>query len=161
MKKVKQIRFDFLSHWVWAILVFFLIMSGVGMLGSRFGWVFMYDFSLADITHRTLAVLWIIWMTLVIAYEIRKLATKRDGKSTWLPINKKGFGWFNLLLSLVLILTGVILWFMPKLPYFYGSLSFVLHEFFAYVILYTLVWHIYDKRHIFAHKLVRGKRKKK
>jgi cytochrome b subunit of formate dehydrogenase len=85
---------------------------------------------------------------LVITYEIVRTVKGRTEKAPWLPIGKKGFAAFTFLSTLILILSGFLLWFAPNIPYLFGTIGFAFHEIAALLAIGSVVWHIYDKRRI-------------
>lgn len=160
MKKTKKTPpFDQLLHWISAILVFLLLLSGMTIVGARFSWILGNHYALADITHRVVGVFWVLWVLVAVLYEIRQTLNAPRSKRTWLPIGRKGFARFNLSVFLLLILSGFLLWFMPAVPFIYAVFGFVVHEFFAFLILFVIVWHIIRKRHIFRLPLVKKRSK--
>ncbi|MFD2922813.1 cytochrome b/b6 domain-containing protein [Halobacillus naozhouensis] len=159
-KKKKAPSFDLLLHWISAILVFLLLLSGMSIVGAKFSWILGNHFALADITHRVVGVFWVLWVFIAVLYEIRQVLNDPASKRTWLPIGKKGFARFNLLFSLLMILSGFLLWFMPSVPFTYAVFGFVVHEFFAFLILFVIVCHIIRKRNIFRLPLVNKKGRK-
>ncbi len=143
-----NIRLEFISHWIWTIIYMLLAISGFAMMGARFGWMFGYKFELADFVHRIMGVLFLFLVLLVVVYMIRRLVQERTVKTTWSPIGKKGFAAFTFLTTLLIILSGVLLWFHPNIPYLYGTFGFIIHEVAALLSIGSVVWHIYKKRYI-------------
>ncbi|QDP41358.1 cytochrome b/b6 domain-containing protein [Radiobacillus deserti] len=159
MKKPKKPPFDLWIHWFSAILVFLLLLSGMSIIGAKYSWMFGNDFALADITHRVVGAFWVVWMLVTVCYEIHQIMTSKIPKRVWMPIGMKGFRGFNLAVSLLLIFSGFLLWFLPSVPFMYATFAFVIHEFFAFFLLFALVWHIIKKRNVFNISLTWKKRK--
>lgn len=157
-KQGREVSFDVVSHWIWATMVFLLLLSGLAIVGARYSWILGDHFAFADILHRVTGVFWVIWVSTTVVYEVSQLATKPASKRVWLPLGKSGFAAFNFIVTLLLILSGFLLWFMPAVPFGFAVISFVIHEFFAFVILFVIVWHIGRKRHIFQLPLLKRKR---
>ncbi|MFC4767137.1 cytochrome b/b6 domain-containing protein [Effusibacillus consociatus] len=147
-EKVLKVRFDFISHWIWTILYLLLALSGFAMMGAKFGWMFGYNFTLADFVHRLVGVLFIVLAVLVVIYEIARIVRGSASKGKWFPIGKQGFAGFTLLTTILLILSGFLLWFHANIPYVFGTFAFAVHEFVALLSIASIVWHIYKKRYI-------------
>lgn len=152
--------FDLFLHWIWAILVFLLLLSGLAIVGAKYSWIMGNHFALSDITHRVVGVFWVLWVLIAVIYEIHQIVKTPVAKRVWLPIGKKGFAGFNLSVSLLMIFSGLLLWFMPAVPFIYAVFGFIVHEVFAFLILFVIVWHIVRKRHIFRQRLVKMKKSK-
>lgn len=141
-------RLEFITHWIWTIFYVLLAISGFAMMGARFGWMFGYELELADFVHRIVSVLFLFLVVLVVIYQIVRLVKERSVKTVWSPIGKTGFAGFTFLTTLLIILSGVLLWFHPNIPYLYGTFGFIIHEWIAVLSIGSVVWHIYKKRHI-------------
>lgn len=147
-EKMAGLRLDYIAHWTWAILFALLALSGFAMMGARFGWMLGYSFSFADFVHRIVGTLFVLWVTLAVVYEIARTLRSDKVKMLWLPIGKKGFAGFNFLATLLIILSGFMLWFHASIPTIFGVFGLVAHEMVALVSMGSIVWHIYDKRRI-------------
>ncbi|WP_085522923.1 cytochrome b/b6 domain-containing protein [Tuberibacillus sp. Marseille-P3662] len=156
----KTLPFDLLLHWISATLVFLLLLSGMAIVGAKFSWILGSHFALADITHRVVGVFWVLWMLVAVIHKIHQIVKGAGARNSWLPIGKRGFAGFNLLFSLLMIFSGFLLWFMPVVPFIYAVLGFAMHEFFAFLILIVIVWHIVQKRHIYRLPLFTKRRSK-
>ncbi|WP_235988855.1 hypothetical protein [Aquibacillus kalidii] len=131
----------------------------MSIVSARFGWVFDNNFALADITHRVVGVFWVLWMVVMIFYEINQIVYSKIPKRIWMPIGLSGFGGANLAISSLLVFSGILLWFLPAVPFSYAVTGFVIHELFAFVILIAIIWHIIQKRKIFRIPLKPRKKK--
>ncbi|UFT98651.1 cytochrome b/b6 domain-containing protein [Radiobacillus kanasensis] len=156
-KRKRNPPFDMMLHWISAILVFLLMISGMSIIGAKFSWIFGDHFALADITHRIVGVFWVLWMLVIVCYEVYQMVTSKIPKRRWIPIGMKGFGGFNLTTSLLMIFSGFLLWFLPSVPFIYATFAFAIHEFFAFFLLFAIVWHIIKKRHVFRVTIFRKK----
>ena len=143
-----NIRLDFIAHWAWTILYLLLALSGFSMMGSRFGWMFGYDFRAADFIHRVIGVVFIILVLLVVIYEIVGTVRGRTAINSWLPIGKWGFAGFTFLTTLLIIFSGFLIWFHTSIPYIFGTFGFIVHEFVTLLSIGSIVGHIYDKSYV-------------
>ena len=84
-----KVQFDFLVHWVWAIVYALLCFSGVGMMGSKYGWILNYNISLADAVHRIASALFVILTFISVFFEISKIIKKDTKKSIWHLFGKR------------------------------------------------------------------------
>ncbi|WP_166243009.1 hypothetical protein [Paenibacillus turpanensis] len=156
---MRPIPFDFIAHWIWGVLTFFLLLSGFSIIGGRFSWMMGNHFPLMDTVHRLVGFVWVIWVAWVAIYEVKQLITEKPMVRKWLPIGSSGFAGFNFAITFVLVITGVILWFMPAVPFRVAVVSFMLHELLAFVLMAVIVWHMVQKRHLYRLPLVKPKRR--
>jgi cytochrome b subunit of formate dehydrogenase len=147
-QKDDNLKFNLYTHWIWTILYALLALTGFSMMGAKFGWMFGYTFGLADFVHRVVAVLFIFLVLLIVVQEIVQLVKGNNRKKPWVTIGKKGFPGFTLLTTILIILSGFLLWFHAGIPYVWGTFGFLVHEFASLLSLGSVVWHIYVKRYI-------------
>lgn len=117
-------------------------------MGAKFGWMLGYNFSLADVVHRIVAVLFTIWAFLAVIFGVASILKRPSAKTPWLPVGSKGFARFTFFTTLLLVFSGLLLWFHTAVPYMFAALGFATHEIVAILALAGVVWHIYDKRHM-------------
>jgi cytochrome b subunit of formate dehydrogenase len=48
-----KVKFDFVIHWLWTIVFSLLALSGLAMVGAKYGWILQYDIEKADYIHRS------------------------------------------------------------------------------------------------------------
>lgn len=141
-----KIGLDFLIHWLWAITFAILALSGVAMIGARFGWILEYNIALADYSHRIAAVIYINLAVVAIGYEVRRIWRQESANDSLYGIfGRKGYGFFTLLTTLLFILSGVILWKshhdnMPAVAF-----AMFVHEQLTYIVMASVIWHVYQK----------------
>jgi len=46
-----KVKFDLVIHWIWTIVFSLLALSGLAMVGAKYGWVLQYDIAKADYVH--------------------------------------------------------------------------------------------------------------
>jgi len=151
-----KIGLDFLIHWLWTLTYVILALSGVAMIGARFGWILEYNIALADYIHRITAVIYIALAALAIGYEVLRVWRQESTNDLLYGIfGRKEYGLFTLLTTLLFVLSGVILWKshhgnMPAVAF-----AMFVHEQLTYIAMASVIWHVYDK----AHALLWAKKK--
>ncbi|MEL7647685.1 MAG: hypothetical protein AAGU76_06300 [Sedimentibacter sp.] len=121
--------------------------SGFAMVGAKFGWLLNFDISSADYVHRVSAMLFIILTLVSIIYEVIR-GVKNDQKYlAWSIIGKSGYQLFTLIMSLLLIITGAIIWICIEYDLSFVTFALLVHEYLSYVFLASIIWHIYKKSH--------------
>lgn len=143
-----KLGLDFVLHWLWALSYAVLTISGIAMIGARFGWILDYNIALADYTHRLGAALFMGIACLAILQEIWLLFKgEANQRLVWGIFGKQGYGFFNLFTTLVLILTGLILWRSHHANMTAVAFSMFVHEQLTYIVAAGVIWHIYQKAH--------------
>ena len=142
-----NIKFDFIMHWLWTIVYLLLALSGIAMIGARYGWVLNYNIASADITHRVLAAIFVILTFASILYEIVRTLNKDDKKMVWFIFGKSGYQLFTLITSLIFIITGTIIWICMDSNLAAAAFSMLIHEILTYIAIASVIWHIYKKSH--------------
>lgn len=92
---MERFKFELLLHWIWAIILGMLLVTGVAMMGPSFGWVLNYDLAMADYLHRTMAIVFTIILFIEVILEIRRIAWNKSKIEPWLIVGKNGFGLFT------------------------------------------------------------------
>jgi cytochrome b subunit of formate dehydrogenase len=142
-----KVRFDFAMHWLYVIVWGLLAISGFAMVGAKFGWLLNFDISSADYVHRISAMLFIILTLVSIIYEVIR-GVKNDQKYlAWFIIGKSGYQLFTLIMSLLLIITGAIIWICIEYDLSFVTFALLVHEYLSYIFLASIIWHIYKKSH--------------
>jgi len=142
-----NIKFDFIMHWLWAIVYLLLALSGVSMIGAKYGWILNYNISAADITHRVLAAIFVILTFVSILYEIVRTLNNDEKKLTWFIFGRSGYQLFTLITSLIFIITGTIIWVCMDSNMSATAFALVIHEMLTYITVASVIWHVYKKCH--------------
>ena len=151
MKKQNAVtmKSDFIIHWIWSICFAILLLSGIAMIGARFGWVLGYDIAAADMIHRVAAVVYIGLAAASIAQESTRAWFQQSEKLlTWGIFSRQGYGLFTLLTTVLFILSGWILWKNHDTNRAAVAVAMFIHEQLTYITLASVIWHIYQKAHI-------------
>ncbi|MDS1029274.1 cytochrome b/b6 domain-containing protein [Bacillota bacterium LX-D] len=142
-----KIRFDFVIHWLWAIVFAILALSGLTMVGAKYGWILNYDISTADYIHRTVAAVYVLLTFIVIAYEVIRIIKNKQDRLPWLVIGRSGYQLFTLITTLIFIITGVIIWICMDSNMKAAAFALYVHEKLTFIVLASVIWHIYVKCH--------------
>ncbi|MDF2941696.1 MAG: hypothetical protein K0S01_554 [Herbinix sp.] len=145
---MNKIRFDFVIHWLYAIIWALLAISGFSMVSAKFGWLLNFDFTIADTIHRINAAAFVVITFISVGYEIIRKIKKDDRTQPWFIIGKSGYQLFTFIVSLLLIITGVIIWICMEVYKPGVAFALLIHEYVSYVALASVVWHMYKKTHI-------------
>lgn len=143
-----NIRFDFVMHWIYAIVWALLGISGFAMVGAKYGWLLNFDIASADYMHRVSAAAFIIITLISIIYEIYRNIKNDQRYLAWFIIGKKGYQLFTFIMTLILIITGVIIWVCMEYKMPFVTFALFIHEYASYIFLASIIWHIYKKCHI-------------
>ena len=142
-----KVKFDFVIHWLWTIVFSLLALSGLAMVGAKYGWVLQYDIAKADYVHRVLSAVFVILTFISIVYEVSRAIKNDNKKLTWFMIGKGGYQLFTLITTLIFIITGVIIWVCMDSNMAAVAFALYIHEKLTYLVLASVVWHIYKKCH--------------
>ncbi len=143
-----NIRFDFVMHWIFAIVWALLAISGFAMAGAKYGWIVNFDYATADYVHRLAAAIFVVITLISIFYEIYR-AMKNDTKYlAWFIIGKSGYQLFTFVTSLILIVTGILIWVHEGIGMAGMGFALFIHEYVSYIALASVIWHIYKKCHV-------------
>lgn len=142
-----KVKFDFVIHWLWTIVFILLALSGLAMVGARTGWILNYDLATADIIHRSTAAIYMVLTFISIMYEVIRGIKNNDKKSPWMIIGKSGYQLFTFITTLIFIITGVIIWVCMGTNMAAVAFCLYIHEKLTYVVIASLIWHIYEKCH--------------
>ncbi|HWR43463.1 hypothetical protein [Sporomusa sp.] len=142
-----KLRLEFVLHWLLTVIFAVLTISGLAMVGARFGWLLNYDIATADFIHRVIAVPYVVLAFLALGQEFSRVL-KDDSRLDlgWSIFGRQGYGLFTLLTTLLFIVTGIILWKSHDNKAAIAFAMFV-HEKLTYIVLASLVWHMYQKAH--------------
>lgn len=136
--------FDFMVHWLFAITFTILTISGLAMTGARFGWILDYNIALADYVHRIVAVVYIGLTFAAVSYEV--LQVRQSKSHEWNIFGRQDYGLFTMLTTLLLIISGIVLWKSHENKPAVAFAMFV-HEQLTYIAVASVIWHIYRKAH--------------
>ncbi len=142
-----KVRFDFVVHWLWTIVFALLALSGLAMVGAKYGWVLGYDIASADYVHRVLAAVYVLLTFISIAYEVIRSIRNDDRKLSWFMIGKSGYQLFTYITTLIFIITGTIIWVCMDSDLNAVSFALYIHEKLTYLVIASVIWHIYVKCH--------------
>lgn len=142
-----NIRFDFVVHWLWTIVFAALTLSGLAMVGAKYGWVLNYDITAADYIHRVLATIYVLLTFISIAYEVIRGLKNDDKKLAWFMIGKSGYQFFTFITTLMFIITGAIVWVCMDSNMSATAFALYIHEKLTYIVVASVIWHIYVKCH--------------
>lgn len=142
---MNQIKADFIVHWLYAIVFGILLITGVALMGAKFGWLMNNSLALADYLHRTVAAAFVILTLVAIVLEAIKLSKKNKTAAQWLIINKSPMGIFTLVVTLLLTLSGIYLLICMEFSHKLLAFAYLIHDIATFLSVVVLIWHIYDK----------------
>lgn len=157
-----KMRFDFVMHWLYAIVWALLAISGFAMVGAKYGWILNFDIASADYVHRISSALFIILTLVSIIHEVNRGIKNEQGNLAWFIIGKKGYQLFTFIMTLLIIISGVIIWICMEFNMSFITFALLIHEYVSYIFLASVIWHIYKKCYILIWpKKVSEKKKNK
>ena len=142
-----KIRFDFVMHWLWAIVWSLLAFSGFSMVGAKYGWLFNFDYATADYIHRISAAIFVILTFISIFYEVFRKIKNDSSKLAWFIFGRSGYQLFTFITALILIVTGALIWICIEFNMIIAGFALIVHEKIAFLALGSVIWHIYKKCH--------------
>ncbi len=142
-----KLRFDFVMHWLWAIVWSLLALSGFSMVGAKYGWIVNFDYALADYIHRIFAAIFVVLTLVSILYEIFRNVKNDTNKLPWFIFGRSGFQSFTFITTLILIVTGALIWICIEFDLKAIGFALLMHEYIAYLTVGSVIWHIYKKSH--------------
>lgn len=142
-----KIRFDFVMHWLWAIVWALLALSGFSMVGAKYGWILNFDYATADLVHRIAAAFFVLLTFISIFFEVFRNIKNDTKKLAWFVIGRSGYQLFTLITTLILIITGAIIWICVEFNMAAVGFALITHEYISYLTLGSVIWHIYKKCH--------------
>ncbi|MCX8131821.1 MAG: cytochrome b/b6 domain-containing protein [Clostridia bacterium] len=144
---MEKIRFDFIIHWLWTVAFALLTLSGLAMVGAKYGWLLNYDIVSADYVHRLSAAVYVLLTFVSVAYEVIRGIRNEDKKLAWFMIGKGGYQLFTFITTLIFIITGAIIWICMDSNMTAVSFALYIHEKLTYIVVASVIWHIYMKCH--------------
>lgn len=144
---MNNVRYDFIIHWLWTIVFALLTLSGLSMVGAKYGWVLNYDIASADYVHRVLAAVYVLLTFISIAIEVVRGIKGDEKRLAWFMIGKSGYQLFTFITTLIFIITGVIIWVCMDSNMAAVSFSLYIHEKLTYIVVASVIWHVYVKCH--------------
>ncbi len=145
---MKNVRFDLVMHWLYAIIWALLAISGFAMIGAKFGWILNFNFTMADTVHRFSASAFVIITFIAVIHEIIRKIKKDNRPQPWNIIGRSGYQLFNFIITLLLILSGVLIWICMEFNEKAVAFALLIHENISYLSLISIIWHIFKKTHI-------------
>lgn len=142
-----NIRFDFIMHWLWAVVWSLLGLSGFAMVGAKHGWLLNFNYAVADNVHRISAGIFVLLTFISIFYEVYRNIKKDTKHLAWFIFGRSGYQLFTFITSLILIITGAIIWICMELNMTIAGFALLVHEYISYIALASVIWHIYKKCH--------------
>ncbi|MGE5416501.1 MAG: hypothetical protein ACM3UZ_07050 [Acidobacteriota bacterium] len=141
------IKFDFLIHWVWSVVFAILALSGLAMIGAKYGWILSYNLAQADYIHRVMAAIYIILTFVVVMHEVVWVFKNEKKKQPWMVIGPDEYRFFAFITTLLFIITGTIIWVCMESNHAALALAMFVHENLTYLAIVSVIWHIYEKSH--------------
>ena len=142
-----NIRFDFVMHWLWAVVWSILALSGFSMVGAKHGWLLNFDYATADYVHRIAAAIFVVLTFISIFYEVFRNMKKDVKNLAWFVIGRSGYQLFTFITTLILIITGAPIWICSEFDMVTAGFALIMHEYISYIALAGVIWHIYQKCH--------------
>jgi cytochrome b subunit of formate dehydrogenase len=142
-----NIKFDFIMHWIWAIVWSLLGLSGFAMVGAKHGWLLIYNYATADYVHRMSAGVFVLLTFISIFYEVYRNIKKDTKHLAWFIIGRSGYQLFTMITTLILIITGTLIWICTELDMTVVGFALLILEYISYIALASVIWHIYKKSH--------------
>lgn len=143
---MKKIKIDFILHWLWTIIFGLLLVSGLTLMGAKFGWITNYNVALSDYIHRTLAAAFVILTFIAIIMEAYRIGN-HSKPMPWLFIKKTSVGIFTLISVLLFTLSGIFLWICIGFSHSTIAFAFMVHDLLTFIWVPVVIWHIFDKAH--------------
>lgn len=144
-----KLRTDFIIHWLWAVSFAILALSGFALAGAKYGWLLDYQLAWADYAHRGAAALFTVTTVVAIGYYIKGFLSKgMSFKSPWLPVGPSGYQLFTLVTTLLLIVSGLLIWNCNQSSKAGIALSLYIHDVVAVLATLSVIWHVYKKTHV-------------
>lgn len=144
---MKNIKIDFIIHWLWVVVFGLLLTSGLTLMGAKFGWIMNYQVALADYLHRTLAALWLILTFAAMITETVRINSSSNYPMPWLVTKKSIMGIYVILITLLFAISGTFLWLCMEFSHKVLAFALVTHDLLTLVSTAVIIWHIYDKAH--------------
>lgn len=142
-----RINIDFYIHWIWTVTFGILALSGFTLMGARYGWMMNYALPAADYLHRTLAVLFTVLLAVSIFFEILRILIKFK-VSIWMMVGTGAYQVFTLMTTLLLIISGLLIWICMEWSMEAMAFSMMVHELVSFIASGSIIWHIYMKAHV-------------
>jgi len=143
-----KIKFDLVMHWLYIIVWALLAISGFAMTGANYGWILNFNIATADYVHRISSAIFVILTLMSIIYEVIRGIKNEVKNSAWMVIGKQGYQLFTFITTLLFIVTGALIWFCMEFEMSFISFPLLVHEYLSYIVLASVIWHIYMKCHI-------------
>jgi cytochrome b subunit of formate dehydrogenase len=82
-----------------------------------------------------------------ISYEVYRNIKKDTKNLAWFVIGRSGYQLFTFITTLILIITGALIWICTELEMTIAGFALLMHEYISYIALASVIWHIYKKCH--------------
>ncbi|GAB4271950.1 Prokaryotic cytochrome b561 [Thermincola ferriacetica] len=143
-----RFRLEFILHWIWAAVFGILLITGLALLGPRYGWALNYNLAMADYLHRTVAILFTGLLFIEILLELKRILFNDSKREPWLVIGKSGFALITFISAWLLIISGLLLWHCTEDDHGVTALASVVHQTVTFAMIIGMTWHLYDKSHV-------------
>lgn len=143
-----KFKLEFILHWIWSVVFGMMLITGIALMGPKYGWAMDYNLSLADYLHRTMALVLTVLFFIEIIMEIRRILVLNDKREPWLVVGKNGFALVTFLASFLLIISGLLIWICVEDNHVITAFASIIHEAVTFAIAFGMIWHIYDKSHV-------------
>lgn len=143
---MKTYKIDFILHWLWTIVFGLLLISGLTLMGAKFGWLTNYNVALSDYIHRTLGAAFVILSIAAIGMEAYRISISSK-PMPWLFIKKSWMGIFTLISVLLFTISGIFLWICVGFSHATLTFALMVHDLLTFIWVPTVIWHIYEKAH--------------
>lgn len=124
-----------------------LALSGIAMVGPKYGWILNYDIGTADLVHRVLAAVYVILTAIAIGYEVVRAIRNDNKRLAWFVIGSGGYQLFTYISTLIFIITGAIIWICMDVNMKATAFALYIHEKLTYIVIASVIWHVYVKCH--------------
>lgn len=142
-----RINIDFYIHWIWSAAFGVLALSGFALMGARYGWIMNYALPVADYLHRTVAALFTVLLAVSILLEFLRLLVNFR-VSIWMMVGTKAYQVFTMITTLLLIVSGLLIWICMEWSMEATAFSMIVHELVSFIAAGSLIWHIYMKARV-------------
>lgn len=143
-----KFKIEFILHWLWTAVFGVLLITGIALMGPKYGWAMEYNLALADYLHRTLAVALTLLLFIEVCLEIRRILFLNSKREPWLVVGRNGFPLVTFVASFLLIISGLLLWVCVEDNHAIVAFASMIHEGVTFAIAFGIIWHIYDKSHV-------------
>lgn len=143
-----KFKIEFILHWVWAVVFGMMLITGIALMGPKYGWAMDYNLALADYFHRTLALVFTALLLVEIGLEVRRLLVLNEKREPWLVVGKTGFALITFIAAFLLTISGLLVWVCVEDNHIVTAFASIVHESVTIAMTFGIIWHIYDKSYV-------------